>query len=138
MRSKYGTVRAKCLEGLSRGITAREVDGPRSTASRNFIRLVEEGIAFGGGTHKDFRYFDTQEKADAYTAQSRAQCVLNRKKHRPRTVKAVGYAPGVAKKPAPKTRPGWGPDDPMTITPETKYTIAPAPIRSLRTNTHAQ
>jgi hypothetical protein len=33
--------------------------------------------------------------------------------------------------------PGWGPDDPMHITPETKITIADPPPRSWRTNTYS-
>ena len=47
-------------------------------------------------------------------------------------------------KPVPKptfairTRPGWGRDAPMILTPETIYTYAPPPpVRVLRTSTHA-
>jgi hypothetical protein len=65
--------------------------------------------------YRNTRYYATQEAADA----------------------AISGVKLTSPKKVPlKLRPGWGPNDPARITSETKVTIAPQPVRSLRTNTY--
>jgi hypothetical protein len=74
------------------------------------------GIAFKAQVgHKTVRWFDTQERADAHVA---------------RTPKPPKWGVTIT------GRPKFDPNAPMVITEHTKYTFAPPPVRSLRTNTH--
>jgi hypothetical protein len=83
-------------------------------------RLMRKGLVIGVDIrHKHVRYFTDQVMADAY-----------RRKHRPGSV-TIGV------RIHSRSKVGWGPDDPMHCTAKTKYTIAPAPPRCLRTNTYA-
>lgn len=70
-------------------------------------------------SYKDVRYFTTQELSDGM-----------------RVKRSPVQSPSVTIRDHRK-REGWGADDPMHITPQTKYTFAPKPPeRVYRTNTY--
>jgi hypothetical protein len=128
MRHKPWTVRTLCLEGIKRpqGIAARDLPCCKATAFKNLRLLQSEGLAFPAGHHKDWRYFDTAERAAKFVPPVK-----------PRRVTSVAPTKEVTFRIAKPRREGWGPDDPCVITPQTKFTYAPAPVRCLRTNTHS-
>ena len=104
------------LASRPQGVRGIELPGEASNVSRSFTRLVKANklirvqIKF-----KHVLYFVHQKDADA--AKPVSSGVTIRSHHRVN---------------------GWGRDDPMTITANTKYTIAPRPVPCTRTNTYLQ
>ena len=104
------------LAARPQGVRGIELPGEASNVSRSFTRLVKANklirvqIKF-----KHVLYFVHQKDADA--AKPVSSGVTIRSHHRVN---------------------GWGRDDPMTITNNTKYTYAPAPVPCTRTNTYLQ
>jgi len=111
-------VDADVLKLAARPQGVRGVDLPcnKTNVSRSFKRLMDEGKLIRVQIrHKEVIYFVHKKDADA--AKPVSSGVTIRSHHRVN---------------------GWGRDDPMTITANTKYTIAPRPVPCTRTNTYLQ
>jgi hypothetical protein len=114
-----GTLSAQILKLVARpgGMGTGDIPGKSKAAvGTRAWDLFRTGLIYRRVLgYRNTRYYATQEAADAATP----------------LVKAANPT-----KVPLKLRPGWGPNDPAVITSNTKVTIAPAPVRSLRTNTH--
>jgi hypothetical protein len=98
------------------GMRGIDLPGSKANVSRSIKRLMEEGKLIRVQIrHKEVIYFVHKKDADA--AKPVSSGVTIRSHHRVN---------------------GWGRDDPMTITDNTKYTYAPAPVPCTRTNTYLQ
>ncbi len=82
-------------------------------------RCVDRGRLFPArlNGNQNVRYFTTEAEAQRALAEYR--------KPLPKVALRIHQAPG------------WGRDDPMTITPQTKYTRCPSPPAPTRSNTYA-
>ena len=104
------------LAARPQGMRGIDLPGSKANVSRSIKRLMEEGKLIRVQIrHKEVLYFVHQKDADAVKPVSTGVTIRSHKKQT-----------------------GWRPEDPMTITENTKYTIAPKPVHCTRTNTYSQ
>lgn len=118
--------RRKMLElaGRKCGFSYADLSLPYSTTQKDCIVLMAAGLLFRRSptcNNKGTRFFTSQEAAEAFFGPVKPMPLKDRR----------------VPKAAPSGGPARIPGEPV-FTANTVYTIAPPPVRSLRTNTHAR
>ncbi len=110
------------LAGRKCGFSYSDLPFPITTLQKDTIVLMANGVLFRRSptfSKKGMRYFTSSEAAEAFFGPVKSSVLRDRR----------------LKTSAPSGGPARIPGEPV-FTASTVYTIAPLPIRSLRTNTH--